>query len=642
MKPEFDSARTNRLMLVLGAVYTQMLHDNPDLFFDYFIKIGLTHQLSLQESEKQKSNKESILFRYMDWTGLTAGDDALTHSRFHTGFIRVDLKSPKQSSFSGTAALKKYDAKSKKSGGIEDWGNEILQIYGVNDIQSYDPNSDTPKGDKAPEYFHRAVKCKGLLEDVSQAPRYRFFTYMEELHESLIQSWQAPLIGLPGEFVLNESHESTPYWSIHNLIAFIGEVLRCKNVKEIEELLQSRSQLRVYEAPVSKELKSSKDDIDALDKGEDIQEMGELIGEDLSAFARMLDKWRGNKPGRRLPVHIFAKMFTRFYYALGRIDDDSRVKYLGWTFNRYIIVFLNAVLVEETLYANSSQGIKFKNPTRSDTLFEQNIKSLFCSASDIINAFDWKKFLDPFPFDVVKIMKKSLVEKSKRKFPLSNRDMEALIIDFEKEASTKGVEKVALSEALEQIKESLSLLSANNLLEKIKEDSPFFHWVLSCPLWHPYLDPKGMLFKTVADSGLYDDEIHNQGDGAGYRSFLKTTYEEGLEFENLYPILNAVLVHVERKDKTSSPGTQREHITQTASRSDGALTPWGIGYFEDIVNDVGRQNLITDLRSRASLNDQTRHFINTHLQGKFSRIPNLDTGYHIPPLQQKIQELLQG
>lgn len=408
LKPEFFEKSANRLMLVLGAIYTRMIATNADLFFDYFIKIGLTRQIGLAENSIDKSGKHSILKRYMQWTGISAGEDALTQSRYHTGFIRVDLSVEKpvldkRRTLLGTVALKKYDANSpmltlkydSSDKYRKTFRNNVFQVYGT-----YEQDSVVECKDSKAHSFHVTFKDRAKDGKLINVPC--FYSYAEQLQDSLISSWQTVLIGLPGLFIVSADQDHTPFWSIHNLIACIGGIIRCEDgqgeheTNAMKSFLLRNSQLRAYDLPVKVEHDpgSGAEPADINDEGSSGLRMD--VSDKLDLFAQMLIQWRNDKPKESLPVHIIAKMFARFYYSLGRVDDAGGVKYLGETFYRYIVLFFNSVLVEEALHRDSASEIGRKNPSREDDFFNNNMKKAFSKKEAVNFALSEIKEKGPF------------------------------------------------------------------------------------------------------------------------------------------------------------------------------------------------------------------------------------------------------
>jgi hypothetical protein len=97
-----------------------------------------------------------------------------------------------------------------------------------------------------------------------------------------------------------------------------------------------------------------------------------LDNKEQDKFEEYLTKWKSEFSCVDLPVYVIAKIWTRFYYTLGRQTEEKEIKYLGQGMHHFIVAFLHSILVEESIYWNQS-NINLSNPTTDDSLFINKI-----------------------------------------------------------------------------------------------------------------------------------------------------------------------------------------------------------------------------------------------------------------------------
>jgi len=383
LKADFQDQDHNRLMLPLAAKYNSLLRIYPALFFDYFIKVGLTREIGLIELN---SDKEQYI-SYMQWVGLSDGETSVAVARSFNGYIRFITEQTSHTSVVGTVLLNRAEQKKSTSVFNFNKSNPLLRLYGYSPVvgkPGSDPRRDLlekiPKGHPLyPFLSHttqntlRLVTQDGNTSDLKNDQKAYFYNTLEELEER-ISSWHRFLINLPANRVINSRNETSVVWSIHGLLAVICELLACDTADEIHSIIVRSSQLRDYPMPESGQTNAVQET--TLEDDSD----SELITDDSSSLEKFIGSiiaWKKNCKDY-LPVHIVARIFTRFYYSLGRLDNDLPIsqKLLGKLIHRYIIIFLNSILVEESLYRGGHDSIRLLNPISSDRYFDSNMNNI--------------------------------------------------------------------------------------------------------------------------------------------------------------------------------------------------------------------------------------------------------------------------
>jgi hypothetical protein len=373
IKADYEDSEYNRMMLVLAAVYTLLLKNNPAIFFEYLIKVGLTHEVMLLDM------KEETPEHYLEWVGLRDGESSVSIGRLFNGYIRSHGGQLRKATVQGTISL----LRSERSRSIYK-GNIFKTIARLYDVVLIDDGSDPRNklkqsiSDSHPLFnFINLTSAIDVTTEMKNDDKAFFFNTLEEL-EDRISSWHWRLITLPVNRVVDNFNNATVLWSIHGLIAVIAELLMVESTDEVRNIFLRSSQIRDYplpstsdKVPPSTGFQASHEEISTYeDERETIPE----------GFVNKIVKWKNeyNSISAKLPIHIVAKMFTRFYYSLGRLDDElpKNKHSLGNIIHRYVVIFINSVLIEECLHLDIGEKIKLKNPVLKDDIFVHNMQSI--------------------------------------------------------------------------------------------------------------------------------------------------------------------------------------------------------------------------------------------------------------------------
>ncbi|GEM_PF-5016815 len=162
------------------------------------------------------------------------------------------------------------------------------------------------------------------------------------------------------------------YVSFFALMGAVTDLLGASSdVSRFHDIANRLSQIRTYPAPswdqspLSTEgVAETGDDDDSAEEGEgensdpavpiaDGAEPAEagMMGAPLDSYVLAWAREAQSFKGIRYSAAFYGRIFTRFYYALGNMDEEftARDTYVGTVLHRQIIAFLHAVLVEEML-----------------------------------------------------------------------------------------------------------------------------------------------------------------------------------------------------------------------------------------------------------------------------------------------------
>jgi hypothetical protein len=390
LKPEFLDS-TSILLMVLGMHYAEAMRKTPASYFDYFIVVGLAREMAVQwpfDGEKDK-DKQQQMKRYIDFTGLNTIEKSLQTARKFLAFYRAETKG--KAIKCGTLRL--------HSESVENGSHKTLFEKHFN-LQSAD---EVEKGMESNQQgymwkFVRKINAKksqnqdyNLMQNRANQEFQYFFNTIYTL-DSAIVSFHKYFAKLPFSVNVTRQGEAIPYVSIHNLLGAISLILETgKDANEvigtdrIEEALYQYSQIRLFSTFDSSDKAADVENTDFHDKLR-IQ-VDVTIGDDdkkeirkgFKWFSRLLFRWvsEWKKAHVDLPPDLLAKIWARFYYNLKRIDDamSNQHLYLGNVLYRFIIAYLNSILVELlALHHDDPLAINLRNPVLSDVEFVDNLK----------------------------------------------------------------------------------------------------------------------------------------------------------------------------------------------------------------------------------------------------------------------------
>lgn len=152
---------------------------------------------------------------------------------------------------------------------------------------------------------------------------------------------------------------------------------------------------------------NNRDDItDDAGDYDNLEHMGRdnTIGE----FISLISQWKWNWHSREkniLPPYLLGRIMVRTAYSFMRIQPQSNQK-VAELFHRLLVVFLNAVLVEEVLERDATAHMTLANPTGSDKIFFDNYieTTTSCPLFEFMLACPFiQAYLDPSLLGQIKI-----------------------------------------------------------------------------------------------------------------------------------------------------------------------------------------------------------------------------------------------
>jgi hypothetical protein len=364
MRPEYGDPMLNLATIALGAKLATMMAEEPRIAIDYMLKIGLTHEVQIAgpaETELRRAHTQ----HYARFVGLDKAETPLGIARRACAYLRADGKAVNRTTtLLGTVAL--YGDRGAYSPLFVMYGKDVGTSGTLVD-------SDIP-GPLKP--FWNLRQQIPTTQNRQRDNRFHYNT-LNSLERHVKSDEIRGLITLPVELVTTQSGEATPILSIMNLIAIASAVLAFNDEAAIDDLLHQSAQVRSFPiSPLDSVLLKASEVID--------QDEEELVHDDPEAtdprrfpsLAKALAKWSQQvryRLAEPVPVCAVARMWTRFYYTLQRIDAEFDRKqrigeriYAGDALHRFLVAFFNALLVEGALFGEKGFKGTLRNSTTSD------------------------------------------------------------------------------------------------------------------------------------------------------------------------------------------------------------------------------------------------------------------------------------
>lgn len=311
----------NGVLMGLTTIFANQIKQNPWIIFDYMLRVGYARYLKMQLSEE-------AFVQMQNYTGITQDMRIKNIVLLMTACGRANnLNMPELIQLEGLAITAKQ-SKEKKA-------NAIDNVLGRVDVST-------------------AQKILALL----------------------------PLFSLN-----NGRKDSTElYYSILPLLSAISMIIRSGEDEEaIKGLLSDLSLHRTYPIPANQQNVSTEAESE-LSSNEELSEKLKISMEDPSV-QNLVDKildWRNsfvNEDTTSLafivPPYLLGRIMTRFTSALVNVPKQDNLYNLADLLQRHLIVFLNAVLVEETKEKFGDKvDINNNNPTGSNDLFINNLSKV--------------------------------------------------------------------------------------------------------------------------------------------------------------------------------------------------------------------------------------------------------------------------
>lgn len=327
LQPTTTGASLNGSLTAMSFLFSQQVKSNPQLIFDYLIKIGYVRNLLSNIGYAENTDKKGTSLLKPSIEGLC----------YHSGIFQDKVLRD---------VVGNMNAYIESIPGGNENKNGIIYLKA------------TAKRDKGSK-----IESKGRID-------YEFGS-----GENKITTQQQTLAFIPlsiSEFI--EKKYSSLTFSIYRLLASIGELIRKADLNDLENGFLELSQLRTYPmVSFEKGLMNltNEDDYNEIKTIKDPNGNSELItwfSEWRSAYSSL------NKENSYSP-HLLGKISTRIYYSFNSIKNEKDCNLnLGVATHRRIIALMNAILIEDVREnCVHSQGLNINNAVTEDDVFINNL-----------------------------------------------------------------------------------------------------------------------------------------------------------------------------------------------------------------------------------------------------------------------------
>ncbi|TCK58372.1 hypothetical protein [Seleniivibrio woodruffii] len=349
-----NNENINGSQLMLSFVLNNSFENNPSTIFDYLIRIGFSTNF-IKRIEATTGQATYPV------TNIPTSNDYLNHIGTWQDKSLVSIAS---ASTSYIRALKSYNAifNAKETLSFDDMGNYL----GTAALYGYYKTS------------RKRINKKRIDEIITKD---------EENVE-----WVLAMLTIVN--VSNASGQTIPVFSVHKLIGVLNRLINkyyesaYLNSEIIESELSKLGQIKDFLYPDW----ASKMPIKVNDNFEtdEIEESHNQKNTNtkLNELATIISEWISSSEPINISPTLLGRISTRFFYALLRIDEKQYQK-LGEYIHRVLIVFLYSILVEELDENSKEIRIQRTNPTDTDGLFDNALKTL--AGIDGLNLpfFEW-------------------------------------------------------------------------------------------------------------------------------------------------------------------------------------------------------------------------------------------------------------
>lgn len=384
LKAIFSDKGTSFAMLTLGASISNSMAQKPRGYIDYMVRTALPARAISDLSSDlfwdttntdalrtiSTKNKTEFYFKHL---GVIDGETTLNVARKH-----ISAMWPTS-----------YGTTDKKMA-ILNGSIQLSRTATASNIFGYLYRNPAIAENKSIFKFKNGIAevFKTLEKEYSE----RDFFNTQDTLSSNITSWHKYLAMFPISH--NRSNDSTyTHFSFYNLIACIPRLI---DSIELQQDFESISFVRDYFVMQQSDnrTKSNNDTSIKTVIDEESYELSELFKDN---FSKWIEKG-GRLQRYSVHTHIVYKAWTRLYYAIKRIpeyinkDRNQDQSLAGSILHRWIVIFLNSILVEESA-SYQFNNIKYNNPITSDQIFIHNVEQVYKKRKSKGGSFDFTRYL---------------------------------------------------------------------------------------------------------------------------------------------------------------------------------------------------------------------------------------------------------
>lgn len=233
-------------------------------------------------------------------------------------------------------------------------------------------------------------------------------------------------------------------YSIYSLLGTIGEIIKKIKVDDLDRGLLEFSQLRTYSMPDFKRKINSRVDESGdieVDDDEDNDRKSRQPRHEMDPIKKVLESWVNSFPSDAVSPHLLGKIATRMFYAFDDIQDSKTVLHLGDAMHFRIVALLNSILIEDIKEnVKGFAGLRINNTKLNEINFITNLGNV--KQNECRNLLKFSRWMISCPLLLVYLdnRKERLMTEIREfvHFPFSNIAFELTIYPYLAKISTKG------------------------------------------------------------------------------------------------------------------------------------------------------------------------------------------------------------
>jgi hypothetical protein len=336
LQPTTTVPALNGTLTALSFLFSETSVQNPDIIFDYFVRIGYVRNLLSSLGYQNDSRTES--------------GPSIEELCKHSGILQDRV--------------------------IKD--NIGMVTAYMTAVRELDGSSDRPWAGMIPL---RGLAGTGNLRSDLREDRIDFVARNQN-------PIQAALIYLPLSVSQSSRRQGgTVIYSFHVLIAAIAEFVRKSRHGDLFNGIAELSQLRSYPMPDFRQRTGTSNEVPEQVSHLEIEQIIDNRNDDMLEI--MLKRWNESYENKATAPHVLGKIATRFFFAADAIQSEQKNEKLGDVMHALTVSFLNAVFIEDVKENIERPDINLNNTRMSDTILVNNLMKASSFDDDKLHLSRW-------------------------------------------------------------------------------------------------------------------------------------------------------------------------------------------------------------------------------------------------------------
>lgn len=224
--------------------------------------------------------------------------------------------------------------------------------------------------------FENVPKNEGLipikpLQEIAKGKKDEDDLRLDEIFDNKLQTSIGflPALGIQSQLGINES-----FYSFFNIIAAIGNMILEKGEENMQDEFFRIAQFREFPLFLNTNQHFFKEENEIVTQ-EEGPKSSKKENKEIKDFITEINSWKKKWDTQMIiPPYLLGRIMVRTMYTFSNIDIKPNMR-VGELLHRQIIVFLNAILVEEVMENAGNSQLRLTNPINSDKNFMDNFRN---------------------------------------------------------------------------------------------------------------------------------------------------------------------------------------------------------------------------------------------------------------------------